>query len=212
MSLDNLNQEFVRMQTSFGDSNLDAIISGGHTDRPDIALVFMNPTGKNVASSKDWSGLKAPWLGTKNIWSLFRDIGILDEYLYSQIRANKPADWTPEFAAEIYDNLASRRIYVTNLAKCTQTDARPLPDSVYSQYLDLFRQELGIIKPKATVLFGNQVSSIVLDQKISVSQVRKQLFKRDSHRFYSVFYPVGNGRFNIEKSIEDLRWILENET
>ena len=44
------------------------------------------------------------------------------------------------------------------------------------EYLDLLKQEIEIIKPKVVVLFGNQVSSIVLNKKISVSQCRKQLF------------------------------------
>ena len=59
------------------------------------------------------------------------------------------------------------------------------------------------------------VSSIVLNKKISVSQCRKQLFtdkiKNKQYKFYSVYYPVGNGRFNIDKSIEDINWIIENE-
>ena len=32
--------------------------------------------------------------------------------------------------------------------------------------------------PKVIILFGNQVSSIVLDEKISVSQCRRKLFKK----------------------------------
>ena len=65
------------------------------------------------------------------------------------------------------------------------------------------------------ILFGNQVSSIVLNKKISVSKVRKQLFEKkingNTYKFYSVYYPVGNGRFNIDKSIEDIKWIIKNE-
>ena len=56
---------------------------------------------------------------------------------------------------------------------------------------------------------------IVLDSKISVSQVRKQQFIKNingtDYKFYSVYYPVGNGRFNINKSIEDIKWIMSNE-
>lgn len=78
--------------------------------------------------------------------------------------------------------------------------------------MKLFKQEISIVKPKNIVLFGNQVSSIVLDEKISVSQVRKKCFIQKvngkKYKFYSVFYPVGNGRFNIDKSIEDIRWII----
>ena len=64
------------------------------------------------------------------------------------------------------------------------------------------------------VLFGNQVSSIVLGQKISVSQCRKKLFLKKIgdkvYKFFSVYYPVGNGRFNIDKAIEDIMFIKEN--
>lgn len=65
------------------------------------------------------------------------------------------------------------------------------------------------------ILFGNQVSSIVLNKKISVFQERKQCHQLEINQriynCYSVYYPVGNGRFNIQKSIEDIIWILENE-
>ena len=74
---------------------------------------------------------------------------------------------------------------------------------------------MSIVNPKVIILFGNQVSSIVLNQKISVSQVRKKCFLKElngkTYKCYPVFYPVGNGRFNIDKSIEDISWIMENE-
>ena len=65
------------------------------------------------------------------------------------------------------------------------------------------------------ILFGNQVSSIVLNEKISVSQVRKKCFLKEingrTYKFYSVYYPIGNGRFHIDKSIEDIQWIMSQE-
>lgn len=100
------------------------------------------------------------------------------------------------------------------MGKCTQIDARPLPDKVYKEYLNLFKKEMEIVNPKVIILFGNQVSSIVLDEKISVSNVRKKLFvkkiKNKDFNFYSVFYPIGNGSFNVDKSIEDIKWIISN--
>ena len=54
-----------------------------------------------------------------------------------------------------------------------------------------------------------------MNKKISVSQVRKKLFLKDingtNYKFYSVYYPIGNGRFNINKSIEDIKWIMNKE-
>ena len=103
-------------------------------------------------------------------------VSLLDKDIYNKIKTIKGTDWTKEFAEEVYNDVTRHKYFITNLAKCTQVDARPLPDSVYKEYLELFKQEIGIVKPKNIVLFGNQVSSIVLDEKIAVSQVRKKCF------------------------------------
>lgn len=215
MVLKDLIKEYDKLQNKYGAKELDSIYNGGYENNPDICFVFMNPTGKNIASSKEWKGLKSPWLGTKNIWDLFVELDLLDKDIYKEIKSKKGSEWTEEFAKCVYDNVKKHKYFITNLGKCTQIDARPLPDSVYKEYLHLLYKEFNIINPKVIVLFGNQVSSIVLDEKISVSQVRKKCFKKEIngkvYKFYSVYYPVGNGRFNIDKSIEDIKWIMDNE-
>lgn len=214
MTLNDLIKEYDKLQQKYGAKNLDSIYNGGCNNNPDICFVFMNPTGRNIASSKDWKGLKSPWIGTKNIWDLFYELKLLDEDIYHKIKNIKGSDWTEDFAKEVYDNVKKYKYFITNLGKCTQVDARPLPDSVYKEYLHLLEKEIEIINPKVIVLFGNQVSSIVLNEKISVSQCRKKQFEKDingkKYKCYSVFYPVGNGRFNINKSIEDILYIKEN--
>ena len=215
MQLESLNKKYDKLQKKYGAKELDSIYNGGCTDNPDICFVFMNPTGRNIASNKEWEGLKAPWIGTKNIWDLFFKIGLLEENIYKKIKRLKSREWTPKFATEVYNSVKKHKYFITNLGKCTQLDARPLPDSVYLEYLELLKKEISIVQPKIIILFGNQVSSIVLNKKISVSQVRKTCFEEvidgKKYKFYSVYYPVGNGRFNIDKSIEDIKWIIENE-
>lgn len=215
MKLEDLKVEYDKLQKRYGAKELDSIYNGGCTSKPDICFVFMNPTGRNIASSKQWKGIKSPWIGTKNIWDLFYSLDLLDKKIYTKIKEIKGKDWTEDFAKEVYENVTKHKYFITNLGKCTQVDARPIPNSVYEKYLNLLKKEIEIINPKVIILFGNQVSSIVLDRKISVSQCRKQLFKNDingkEYKFYSVYYPIGNGRFNIDKSIEDIKWIIENE-
>lgn len=212
--IEKLNKKYNKLQKIYGDPNLDSIYNGGCTNNPDICFVFMNPTKRNIASSKEWKGLKSPWIGTKNIWSLFYDLKLLDQDVYDKIRNIKGSEWTEEFAEEVYRNVEKHRYFITNLGKCTQVDARELSDDIYRKYLHLLEKEIEIINPKAVVLFGNQVSSIVLDEKISVSLCRKRLFEKKingkTFNCYSVFYPVGNGRFNISKSIEDILYIKES--
>ena len=209
--LDELVVEYNKLQKKYGDPSLDSITFGGCKKNPDICFVFMNPTARNITSSKEWRGLKAPWIGTKNVWGFFEKIGFIDEEMLNTIKSMKGKEWTVEFADSVYKMIEDRGIYVTNLAKCTQVDARYLDDSVYKKYLKLFMREMEIVNPKVIVLFGNQVSSIVLGEKISVSQVRKKEFLLNKKfKCYPVYYPVGNGIFNMDKAVEDILWIKEN--
>lgn len=213
MKLEDLKQEYDKLQEKYGAKELDSIYNGGCTENPEICFVFMNPTGRNIASSKEWKGRKSPWIGTKNIWDLFYQLDLMNEEIYKKIKTIKANEWTEEFAEEVYQDVKNHKYFITNLGKCTQIDARPLPNKVYEEYLELLKKEIEIVNPKVVILFGNQVSSIVLNKKISVSQCRKELFidkiNGKEYQFYSVYYPIGNGRFNIDKSIEDIKYIME---
>ncbi|MBE6145883.1 MAG: hypothetical protein E7171_04600 [Firmicutes bacterium] len=213
MKLCSLNKEYDKLQKIYGDPTLHSIYNGGCEENPNICFVFMNPTGRNIASLPGWPGPYHPWLGTKNIWDLFYAVNLLDEDTYNSIKSIKGSEWTPEFSKKVYENITNHKVFITNLGKCTQIDARPLKDSYFKDYLPLLEKEIKIIKPKVVILFGNQVSSIFLNEKISVSQTRKQYFDKkigkETYKCFPVFYPVGNGRFNIDKSIEDIKYIIE---
>ena len=169
MKIEDLKVKYDLLQNKYGDKSLDSIYNGGCENNPDICFVFMNPTGRNIASKKEWLGRKSPWIGTKNIWKLFYDVGLVDDSIYEEIRSKKPKDWDYEFADKIYELVTNKKVFITNLGKCTQIDARPLPDEVLKKYLKLLYKEFEIIKPRVIITFGNQVSSIVLNKKISVS-------------------------------------------
>ena len=215
MNLEDLNLIYDKMQKKYGARELDSVYGGGCVFEPNVCFVFMNPTGRNIASSKDWHGPKYPWIGTKNVWNIFYQLDLLDQDLYEDIRKIKGKDWDVSFALKVYENVKKHRYFFTNLCKCTQIDARALSDAVLKKYLFLLKKEISIIKPKVVILFGNQVSSIVLGKKIAVSEVRRKKFlkKIDGvvYTFYAVYYPVGNGRFNLDKAIEDVHWIFKEE-
>lgn len=216
--IEQLNPIYEKMQKEYGDSSLRAITNGGCKENPEICFVFMNPTGKNIASLPEWKGITSPWIGTKNVWKLFFQVGLMKEETFLKIQSIRPQDWDENFAIEVYSELAKRKIFITNLGKCTQIDARPLSNRVYKEYLDLLYKEIELLQPKRIITFGNQVSSIVLNQNICVSKCRKEKFdlliQEKKYPVYPLYYPIGNGMRNIVFAIEDLKEILsglENE-
>ena len=93
---------------------------------------------------------------------LFYQTDLLNFSIYSHIKAIKGKDWTETFAKEVYEDVEKHKYFITNLGKCTQIDARALKDCVLEKYLNLLEKEIEIVQPKIIILFGNQVSSIVL--------------------------------------------------
>ncbi|MBP3630151.1 MAG: hypothetical protein J6J23_01545 [Clostridia bacterium] len=211
--MEKLIERFDKLQKEYGSKELNSVYGCGCSKNPKVALVFMNPTKRNIATDKAWTGLRAQWLGTKQIWDFLSKCGLFDSELNDKIKAKKPREWTPEFCDEVYDEVKKQKVWITNLAKCTQDDARPLPDHIFLQYKDLLKTELNMVKPEKVLFFGNQVSSIMLDEKITVSTARQKKFDLylNSERFdaYAVYYPVGNGRFNQSKAVEDIKEILK---
>jgi DNA polymerase len=200
------------MQKDYGNPNLDSILYGGKLSKPKLCLIFMNPTGRNIGSEKSWEGSKAPWIGSKVVWDLLEKSELFNSQLKEDIYSKKPNDWDYEFARQVYEEVKNNELYITNLAKCTQIDARPLPDSVFKEYISLLHEELDIVKPQKIITFGNQVSKIFIGNPISVSKDRRNIFKvKIKNVEYStlpVYYPVGQGRRNMDKAVEDIKWYL----
>ena len=103
MNLKDLEKEYDKLQEKYGAGELTSIYNGGCSENPEICFVFMNPTGRNIASSKTWTGPKSPWIGTKNIWDLFYAVNLLDEEIYQDIKKYKPSDWTVDFSKKVYE-------------------------------------------------------------------------------------------------------------
>lgn len=215
MQIRRLHKEYDRLQQIHGHPTLDAVYGSGCVHNPDVCFVFMNPTAKNVSTAKSWRGLKAPWVGTKNTWKFFTKIGLFDPALCDQIIFMKPADWDYDFTNKVYEHIAAKKIFITNLSKATQLDARHLKNSEFKEYLSLLKEEIKMIKPKIIVAYGGQVASILLGTPIKISKVRKTSLdlkiSEDQFKVFPVYYPVGQGMRNIGKSLEDTLWILKTQ-
>ena len=113
MELKDLEKEYDKLQLKYGAKDLDSIYNGGCSNNPDICFVFMNPTGRNIASSKSWHGIKSPWLGTKNAWDLFYELNLLNEDIYLKIKSIKSKDWNEDFAYQVYQDVINHKYFIT---------------------------------------------------------------------------------------------------
>lgn len=213
IQLSYLFDAYDRLQSLHGDTSLHPVYGAWCTTHPKLFLLFMNPTGRNVSCTKEWKWIRAPWLGTKNIWKLLYSLWVISKIRFDHIQELRPNERTEQFSLEVYKEIAGNNVYISNLAKCTQSDARPLKDKVFKEYLDLIYQEIDSIQPQHIVSFGNQVSSILLNKKITVSgytQDTHEILKIKNHTYkvYPSFYPVGQGMRNLPKAITRVQYIL----
>ncbi len=136
----------------------------------------------------------------------------MDEQTFTATQNKKPQDWDDTFARDLHTKLASKKVFLTNLARSTQPDARPLSNSIFVACAPLMEEEIDFIKPKVVITFGNQVSSALLKRPIKVSESRRKSFelntKNDNYTAYATYYPVGMGMVNMSKAVEDVKWIL----
>lgn len=170
LQIEYLKKDVDKLQKLYGNLELKSIYGAGCISSPEILFLFMNPTAKNISALPNWKGIRAPWIGTKNIWKLFHALNILAYDTFCEIQENGCEIWTEEFAENIYDSLNKKSVYVTNLAKCTQDDARALktlradifdyleflktlPERTQNMLQKIEKGELGV-KVDATELLG----------------------------------------------------------
>ncbi len=191
----------------YGHPGIEGIYGGGCIQSPDMMLVFMNPTARNVASAPSWRGIRAPWIGVQKVWNMLAGLNLIDGEAV-------PRGWDELSAEKLYTHIAERKLYVTNLASCTQPDARHLSDSIFREYLPVLHKEIMSIKPNKIITLGNQVSSILLQKPISVSsylngESEKLVLNGVAYNVYPTYYPVGQGQRNMPKAIKRIQSIIK---
>ncbi len=204
-----LHSEYDKLQIKYGDPNLFSIYGAGCINNPNIMFIFMNPTSRNISSMPSWEGLRAPWVGTKQVWGIFESLGLLESNIYLKIKNLKPEEWYRDFANDVYTDIQNHSVFITNLAKCTQVDARPVNKSVFKEYVSLMYEEIEIVNPKKIIAFGNQVSSVLLGKSVSVSNYtdnQKELL--NGYEIYPTYYPVGQGRRNMPLAMDRITKVL----
>ncbi len=211
LQLVSLGNEFSKLQLVYGDRDYKSALWAWKIDTPDICLVFMNPTSRNISTHKGWNGMRAPWIGTKKVWNMLGDLWLVDIQIVEKIQTMYVDDWTPDFSHKLYEEIRKNGLYLTNYVKATNKRANNVPNLVYQAYSCLFEKEMCMLKAKKIIVFWNQVSSAVAGKSIRVWEWRKKYFLKQFWDYetpvFPVYYPVWQWIRNIHIAKEDIQWI-----
>ena len=145
---------------------------------------------------------------------MFYKLGLIKKEQLTYIQNLQLKDWTSDFSEQLYKTISNNNVYITNLAKCTQPDARSLRDCVFKAYLGNIQREILLVRPKQIVSFGNQVSSILLGKSIKVSEYvnNHEILEIDGNTFkvFPTYYPVGQGMRNLDLAIKRIQTLIKN--
>jgi uracil-DNA glycosylase family 4 len=200
---------------NFPHNELMPILGGGQEKNPKLMIVFINPTQRNISSSKDWEGPRFPFIGRKRPWIEFHEAGLFDDELIKKVKADPV--WSVDFADEVLDFLRSKGLYLTNIVKNTGHNADlPRADQI-NLYLPFFKKEIELVNPSYIVAFGLIPINALLDENIKLSDYYDSVKKKGNvihydleinskkYRLIPCYYPIGRG--NPKKAVEILKLI-----
>lgn len=204
-------------QAYYGDHTLDPISGAGKVNRPKLALIFINPTHRNISTRKEWSGLKAPWIGCTNIWQLFADAGLIKSEINETIQQAK-TDWPQTFALDVYNHVAEQGLYITNIVKWAGLDAKLPEKEKIRLYAPLLVDELKLLGADRIIAFGQLTFDGILRElglkspdafgSINEDMLAKQtIYGVESAigKIVPCYFPVGQGIKNRAKAVEILK-------
>jgi predicted RNA-binding protein len=202
----------------YPDSPLKPIVGGGKTEEPELMMIFINPTKKNIASDPLWTGLRVPWIGLSPIWKVFHESDLISDSMLEEILLSKK-NWTPEFTERVYSAMGRSGIYITNIVKWSGEDATLPEKEKITRYLPILKKEIELVRPKHIVAFGTIPYNNLTGDKVTFKDIfgkstathalpLKEI-EVNGHKTIIIpcYFPVGMGRFNRPQAIKILAGI-----
>ena len=182
-------------------TGLTSIYGGGESCSPKLALVFINPTQRNIASRPDWIGPRFPFIGTARVWRLLGDCQLLDKRVAEQF-SKPPEAWSIEDARELEKQLIHASLYITNVVKETASDSLMPPTAVFRQYETLLHDEIAFVKPRLIVALGLATYKSLTGMSVQLNEIYTQALKDGGvtplgscrgQPVIACYFPVGRG-------------------
>lgn len=124
---------------------------GGAADQPELMLVFINPTVRNISAHADWPGPRFPFAGKPKLWQILAEAGFVSTDLPQQIAQLGP---TPPMVERLVAATRQARLYLTNAVKCVDDGSNlPTAERVAVSW-PLLQTEIALVQPRLIVTLG----------------------------------------------------------
>jgi hypothetical protein len=203
LELDHIFESSGEMAARFGSDWIDlpTVGGGGCASHPKVALVFINPTGRNQSASERWPGERAPFIGLSRIWRVLSQAGIVAPEMLLDMMPD--GSWTLPFASDFYRCVADRGLYVTNLVKACRKDATLPTLRMARESAPALVDELTVVQPDVVVAMGGMVGTVLSGSPVKLEddyrrfvetgRLRERSIPGTDVRLASVYFPIGRG-------------------
>lgn len=194
------------------DKNLLQHIHGFGALNPNLMLILINPTYRNISSDPKYKGTRFPFIGVRQFWKVLADGGLIDRKIVKNLPIR--AKWKNEHTKQIQKELIRKKLFLTNVVKCCYNHGSYPENRVIAAHLKLLAEEIKIVRPKKIVAFGGLVYKILTGKNIKLTEYWNEgKIGNDSEIISGLkipiipcYFPVGRG--NPPKAAEIMRKFL----
>ncbi len=190
------------------DRNLLQHIHGFGALSPELMLILINPTYRNLSSDPQYKGARFPFIGVRQFWKVLADGGLIDKKVAYGLPLRN--NWHEKNTAQIKRELIRNKLFLTNVVKCCYDHSTYPNGKVVKEQKEILAEEIRIVNPKKIVAFGGLVYEILTGKGINLSECRNGEKNKESEvisglniSVMSCYFPVGRG--NPRKAAEILR-------
>jgi hypothetical protein len=161
--------------------NLRHMPGGGCDFQPDLMLVFINPTVRNITAHADWDGVRFPFASKPKLWQILAETGWISSDLPERMAALGP---TPAMVDRLVTETRECKLYLTNAVKCVDGGSNlPAPARVAVAW-SILQAEIALVQPRYIVAFGLIPFRLLTGHNVRLADELWQ-----AQQGYPAFYP-----------------------
>ena len=191
-------------------------VFGAGVLNPDLMLVLINPTYRNLSARADYEGPRFPFIGVRQFWRVLAE----GEVISRKVAYHLPlaARWTYDDSNAIQEELSLNRLFVTNIVKCCYSHSNYPSRSVIDLHVKYLAREIQIVKPKKIIAFGGLTFKTLTQLNILLREYwangdrgvfHKETISGQEIPVIPCYFPIGRG--NPKKAALVLRAFKHND-